>query len=107
MPTLEVKRTNPVLVWGAGFLILVLLFIGIRLLTRERVQVRVAQTSYQNLLRQVSTNGKVEPIQEFQAHAAAPGEVSQEPIEQRKLVGASSQHAGRGYRMHEIKRSGH
>jgi hypothetical protein len=38
--------------------------------------------------------------------AAAPGEVSQQPVEQRKLVSASSQHAGRGYRMHEVKRSG-
>jgi HlyD family secretion protein len=81
MPTLEVKRTNPVLVWGAGLLILVLLFVGIRSFTRERVEVRVAQTSYQNLLRQVSTNGKVEPIQEFQAHAAAPGEVAKLYVE--------------------------
>jgi HlyD family secretion protein len=81
MPTLEVKRTNPVVVWGVGLLILVLLFTGIRFFTRERIEVRVAQASYQNLLRQVSTNGKVEPIQEFQAHAAAPGEVAKLYVE--------------------------
>jgi HlyD family secretion protein len=81
MPTLEVKRTNPVLVWGAGLLIIAVLVFGIRSFTRERVEVRVAQTSFQNLLRQVSTNGKVEPIQEFQAHAAAPGEVAKLYVE--------------------------
>jgi HlyD family secretion protein len=81
MPTLEVKRTNPVLVWGAGLLIIAVLVFGIRSLTRERVEVRVEQASFQNLLRQVSTNGKVEPIQEFQAHAAAPGEVAKLYVE--------------------------
>jgi HlyD family secretion protein len=81
MPTLEVKRTNPVLVWGACLLIIAALIVGVRSLTRERVEVRVAQTSFQNLLRQVSTNGKVEPIQEFQAHAAAPGEVAKLYVE--------------------------
>ena len=39
--------------------------------------------------------------------AAAPGEISQQPVEQRKLVSTSSQHAGRDYRRHEIKRTGH
>ncbi len=81
MPTLEVKRTNPVLVWGAGLLIIAVLVFGIRSLTRERVEVRVEQASFQNLLRQSSTNGKVEPIQEFQAHAAAPGEVAKLYVE--------------------------
>ena len=52
MPTLEVKRTNPVLVGGAGLLIIVALVFGIRSLTRERVQVRIAHASFQNLLRQ-------------------------------------------------------
>src|SRR5580698_5849841 len=81
MPTLEVKRTNPVLVGGAGLLIIAALIFGIRSLTRERIQVRVAHTSFQNLLRQVSTNGKVEPIQEFQAHASAPGVVAKLYVE--------------------------
>ena len=58
-----------------------LLSLGFARFTRERVKVRVAQASFQNLLRQVSTNGKVEPIQEFQAHAAAPGEVAKLYVE--------------------------
>jgi HlyD family secretion protein len=68
-------------VWGAGLLIIVAAVLGIRSLTRERIQVRVAQASFQNLVRQVSTNGKVEPIQEFQAHAAASGEVARLYVE--------------------------
>src|ERR1700684_4501831 len=81
MPTLEVKRTNPVFVWGAGLLILALVALGIRSLTRERIQVRVAQASYQNMRREVATNGKVEPIVEFQAHASAPGVVAKLYVE--------------------------
>jgi HlyD family secretion protein len=81
MPTLEVKRTNPVLVWGAGLLLLALVVSGIRLLTRERIQVRVAQASFQNMRREVATNGKIEPIVEFQAHAAAPGVVTKLYVE--------------------------
>ena len=81
MPTLEVKRTNPVFVWGAGLLLLALAAFGIRSLTRERIQVRVAQASYQNMRREVATNGKVEPIVEFQAHASAPGVVAKLYVE--------------------------
>src|ERR1700687_189568 len=81
MPTLEVKRTNPVLVWGAGLLLLALVVSVVRLVTRERIQVRVAQASYQNMRREVATNGKVEPVLEFQAHASAPGVVSKLYVE--------------------------
>ena len=37
--------------------------------------------------------------------ATALGKVPQYPIEQRKLVLAPGQHAGRGYRMHVTKRT--
>jgi HlyD family secretion protein len=86
MPTTEVKRSNPVVVWGAILLIILLLVFATRWLTRERVQVHVASPTFQDLLRQVSTNGKVEPIQEFQAHAAAPGEVAKLYVEVGDLV---------------------
>jgi hypothetical protein len=35
----------------------------------------------------------------------APGEVAYWPVEQRKLVDATRQHDGRGYRMHGMKRT--
>jgi HlyD family secretion protein len=47
----------------------------VRGLTRETVAIRVAQASLQNLESSTSTNGKVEPIHEYQAHAVAPGVV--------------------------------
>ena len=81
MPTLQVKRTNPVVVWSAGLLIIVVLFFAVRWLTRERVEVRVATPTYQNLIKSVPTNGKVEPIVEFQAHAASPGQVAKLYVE--------------------------
>lgn len=42
---------------------------------RSRVEVRIARVSYENLISSVSTNGKVEPIEEFQAHAPSAGVV--------------------------------
>ena len=42
-----------------------------RYLLRDTVEVRVASTTYQDLNASVSTNGKVEPVQGFEAHAPA------------------------------------
>jgi len=81
MPLTETKRSNPLLLWGAAFLLIVLLVLGIRFLTRQRTKVRVAVATYQNLIKSVPTNGKVEPIHEFQAHAAAPGVVNEVYVE--------------------------
>jgi len=75
MPPIETKRSNPLLLWGAAFLLILLLVFGIRYLTRERTKVRVSTVTYQNLIKSVPTNGRVEPIYEFQAHAPAPGVV--------------------------------
>ena len=75
MPPIETKRSNPLLLWGAAFLLILLIVFGIRFLTRDRTKVRVATATYQNLTKTVPANGKVEPIHEFQAHAPAPGVV--------------------------------
>lgn len=48
---------------------------GIRYFTRSEVEIRAAKVSYSDLVSDTSTNGKVEPIQNFQAHAAEPGSV--------------------------------
>jgi HlyD family secretion protein len=76
MPTTETRRLNPVLLWGIFLAAIVLVFLGIRTFTREQVEVRVAAVNHQNLLSTVSTNGKVEPIEEFQAHAPTAGVVA-------------------------------
>jgi HlyD family secretion protein len=73
MSTTTEKRLNPAIVWGGLVVVLILAVVFIRSLTREIVSVRVAPVTHQNLLRTVSTNGKVEPVDEYQAHAPAAG----------------------------------
>ncbi|GAC1362892.1 MAG: efflux RND transporter periplasmic adaptor subunit [Acidobacteriaceae bacterium] len=75
MPTVETKRSSPVLSIAVVAVLLVLGIFGIHALTRETVEVRVSPVTRENLISSISTNGKVEPIQEFQAHAPSPGVV--------------------------------
>lgn len=77
MQTIESKRSNLPLLSGIAVVVLIAAIFGFRHLTREIVEVKTAPVSYQDLLSSVSTNGKVEPIEEFQAHAPAPGIVKQ------------------------------
>ncbi len=81
MATQERRQTNPIVVWVVVGLVAVGVALAIRSATRERLAIRVASASYQNLISTVSTNGKVEPIHEFQAHAAAPGVVEKIYVE--------------------------
>lgn len=74
MPTKE-KRINPAVIWGSLILVAILAVLLIRSLTREVVSVRIAPVTRQDLTSSVPTNGKVEPIEEFQAHAPAAGVV--------------------------------
>jgi HlyD family secretion protein len=76
MPTTETRRLNPVLLWVIFLGIILLAFVILRSSTRDLVEVRVAPVTRQNLVSSVSTNGKVEPINEFQAYAPAPGIVA-------------------------------
>ncbi len=81
MPTTEIRRVNPVLLWGIFLAVLVLAVLAVRFFNRDLVEVRVAAVDHQNLLSLVSTNGKVEPIEEFQAYAPAPGVVAKVYVE--------------------------
>ena len=76
MPTLETRRLNPVMLWGIVLAVVVLAVVAVRSFTREKVEIRVAAVNHQNLLSTVSTNGRVEPVEYFQAHAPAPGVVA-------------------------------
>jgi HlyD family secretion protein len=76
MPTTETRRLNPFALWGTLLAVVVLIIVGVRSFTQERVEIRVAVATHQNLLSTVSTNGKVEPIEIFQAHALTPGVVA-------------------------------
>jgi HlyD family secretion protein len=76
MPTTETRRLNPLLLWVIFLAIIVLAFIVFRTSAREVVEIRVAAVTRQNLIASVPTNGKVEPIDEFQAYAPAAGVVA-------------------------------
>ena len=75
MQTNETKRSGAAFGWVlVGTIIIVATFAYLHF-NRTRVEVRSTKASYQNLISSVSTNGKVEPIDEFQAHAANAGVV--------------------------------
>ena len=58
----ERKPLNWRWAWLGAAIILVLVFLSVRSLTRERLQVRAVQTSHQSLSSTISTNGRVEPM---------------------------------------------
>src|SRR5580700_1857531 len=63
------KRISSGALWIAGAIALVLIFFGVRWMTREKLPVRVAESQVQDLIKTSSTSGKVEPQHIFEAHA--------------------------------------
>ncbi len=51
--------------WLGAALILVLVFMSVRSLTRTRLEVRAAEATHQALSSTISTNGRVEPVNNF------------------------------------------
>ncbi len=72
MTTVETKRRSPVLTVTAVIVLGLVAVFAIRAFTRETVEVRVSPVTHENLVSSTPTNGKVEPVEEFQAHAPAP-----------------------------------
>lgn len=77
MAIVEQKKSTPILLSIAGVAVVVILIFAVRALTRTTFNIRVGKVSRQTLRSTVPTNGKVEPINAFQAHAPAPGVVEQ------------------------------
>jgi len=71
------NRITTLLLWASGIVVIVLVVLGVRSLTREQVAVKVVPVTYQTLASTVATNGKVEPVDEFQVHAPFAGDVKQ------------------------------
>ena len=65
----ERKQVNWRWVWLGAAIILVLVFLSVRSLTRERLQVRAVQVEHQALESTVSTNGRVEPEVNYEVHS--------------------------------------
>lgn len=55
--------------WLGAAIILVLVFLSVQKLTRERLQVRVVQVSHRPLASTISTNGQVEPENNYEVHS--------------------------------------
>lgn len=69
------SKLSTIVLWLAACVALVLIFFGVRRITREKLSVRVATASIQDLVKTISTNGKVEPEHNFSAHAPTAGVV--------------------------------
>lgn len=54
-------------------MLLVTVFYGVRLVTRTKLPIRVAEAVREPLVKTLATNGKVEPQDNFEAHALSPG----------------------------------
>jgi HlyD family secretion protein len=81
MPTTETRRLNPLVLWIIVLAVIVLAFVIARSSTRDLVEIHAAAVTRQSLVSSVSTNGKVEPIGEFQAYAPAAGIVAKVYVE--------------------------
>jgi HlyD family secretion protein len=63
------KPISPTALWILAAIALVIIFFGVRRLTRDKLPLRVAESQVQDLIKISSTNGRVEPQHIFEAHA--------------------------------------
>ena len=63
------KTISNRVLWTAAVIALVLIFFGVRRMTREKLPLRVAESQVQDLVKTSSTNGRVEAQLPFEAHA--------------------------------------
>jgi HlyD family secretion protein len=84
----ERKQLDRRWLWLGVAVVLVLVFFSVRALTRERLPVRIAQAERQSLASTVSTNGRVEPIQNYEKHSPLATTVKAVHVQQGDLVPA-------------------
>lgn len=68
-------RSTPIAIWGTAAVIILLAVYALHSLTRERISVHTATVTYKDLTREARTNGKVDPIDDFQPRPQGPAEV--------------------------------
>ena len=69
------KRTNRLWVWITSALLVVIVFYVARSLTRSSLPVRVSRVQQGNLRSTLSTNGRVQPTSNYEAHAPFAGTI--------------------------------
>jgi HlyD family secretion protein len=65
----ERKHLNRRWLWFGAVIVLILVYFGVRSLTRDRLPVRIAQASHEPLASTISVNGKVEPEHNVEIHS--------------------------------------
>jgi HlyD family secretion protein len=65
----ERKLTVRPRIWLGLAVLLIIVFFAVRALTRDRLQIRVAQAAHMPLISTISTNGRVEPDVKYELHA--------------------------------------
>jgi HlyD family secretion protein len=76
-PQPKTNRATPLVIWGLSLAVVLLAVYVIHSITGEKVSVVTTRASYGDLIKSFTTNGKVEPIEDFQAHAQAAGQVQE------------------------------
>jgi HlyD family secretion protein len=79
-------KAKPLILWTLAAILLIIVFFAVRRLTREELPLRVAQATMQDFMTTDSTNGKVEPQHNFEAHAPAPSTVKRLYVKAGDLV---------------------
>ena len=64
----ERKQLDRKWLWFGAVVVLILVYFGVRSLTRDRLPVRVAEVSQEPLASTIHTNGLVEPIHNIEIH---------------------------------------
>jgi HlyD family secretion protein len=67
--TQERKQSVRLRYWWGSAVLLIVVFFTVRALTRDRLQVRVAEAAHMQLVSTVSTNGRVEPEINYELHS--------------------------------------
>jgi HlyD family secretion protein len=67
--TQERKQSVRLWFWWGSAVLLIVVFFTVRAMTRDRLQVRVAQATHMQLVSTVSTNGRVEPEVNYELHS--------------------------------------
>jgi HlyD family secretion protein len=65
----ERKQLDRKWLWFGAVVVLIMVYFGARSLTRDRLPVRAGEVSQEPLASTISTNGRVEPIQNIEKHA--------------------------------------
>src|SRR5476651_1436102 len=65
----ERKQSGRVLLWMGAAVLVVIVFFAARYLMRDRLPVREVQARHQELINTVPTNGRVEPVENYEYHS--------------------------------------